>query len=33
MHDIHAKGIEDIVVEQPKDIEEDVQLEKAVEST
>jgi carboxyl-terminal processing protease len=31
-HDIHAKGIEpDVVVEQPKDIEEDVQLEKAVE--
>lgn len=31
-HDIHAKGIEpDVVVEQPQDIKEDVQLEKAVE--
>jgi carboxyl-terminal processing protease len=31
-HDIHAKGIEpDVVVEQPKDVEEDLQLKKAAE--
>jgi carboxyl-terminal processing protease len=32
-HDIHAKGIEpDVVVEQPKDVEEDLQLKKAAPS-